>query len=81
MMTIPKTLDGKRKILLVRLVINGFVQAAMTVVHAKLVEQIFNRLIYQDGANSNQSIVFILESIICRITICISVKLKPGVPG
>ena len=67
MMTLPNPLDGKRKILLVRLVINGFVQAAMTVAHAKLVEQIFNRLIYQEGNHSNQAILFLGAGLILTI--------------
>ena len=54
MKTIPPTLGGHRTWLLIRLVINGFAQAAATVANAQLVEIAFDELITKTDPNFNR---------------------------
>lgn len=45
MAKIPKAISGQRKILLIRLVVNGLVQAIVSIIYAQLVKHLFDQLI------------------------------------
>jgi ABC-type multidrug transport system fused ATPase/permease subunit len=53
MREIPRAIGGRRTWLLVRLIINGFAQAAATVMHALLVKLAFNKLLKPAHPASN----------------------------